>query len=83
MKKVIHNPSKCIGCMACVGIAPQLFQVNEETGLAKLINGELEMIDGEETGNLVRLCTDDEVPEILASACCGGAITVEDIDETN
>lgn len=81
MKKVIHNLSKCIGCMACVGIAPNLFQVDEETGLAKLIDGETETIDGEETGNFVRLCTDDEVPEILQSACCGGAITVEDIAE--
>lgn len=80
MKKIIHDPSKCIGCMACVGLAPQLFQLNSNTGLAQLIDGEPEIIDGEETGRFVRLCKDDEVPEMLQSACCGSAITVQDIE---
>ncbi len=81
MKKVIQNPQKCIGCMACVGLAPHLFRVDEQTGLAKLIDGEPEIIDGEETGSFVRICKDEEVPEILQSACCGDAIRVEKITE--
>ncbi len=77
MKKVIHDPSKCLGCMACVGLAPKLFQVDEQTGLAHLINGQPEVIDGQETGCFFRICQDEDVPEILESACCGSAIKVE------
>ena len=75
MKKVTHLPSKCIGCMACVGLAPHLFEADNSNGLSKLIKGQA---DGE---NFSRQVENDQVPEILVSACCGGAIEVEDIND--
>jgi len=35
--KVIHQKDNCIGCNACVSIAPQNWEMDEETGKANLI----------------------------------------------
>ena len=40
MTKVSVNQDKCIGCGACVAIAPDIFDFNEE-GLSTVINDEL------------------------------------------
>ena len=71
MKKIIHDPSKCIGCLACVGLAPALFEADPDTGLARLIDG----VENAE-GLFEREVEDDQVPEMLEAACCGGAIKV-------
>lgn len=72
MKKIVQDRSKCLGCLACVGLAPELFEAEAATGLAKLkeATGEEPVLSREvpdETANL----------EMLPSACCGGAISVE------
>jgi ferredoxin len=70
MKTVTHTPAQCIGCMACTGIAPDLFQPDPSTGLAKLVDGEMV---GDHTQRQVE---DDAVPDLLDKACPGGAISV-------
>ncbi|MDO5561750.1 MAG: ferredoxin [bacterium] len=71
MKKIIHDQSKCIGCLACVGLAPELFEVDPDTGLARLIGG-VQNADG----LMERSVPDEQAPEMLEAACCGGAIKV-------
>lgn len=39
-KKVVVDCSKCIGCGACVAIAPETFDFDDE-GLSKVINSDL------------------------------------------
>lgn len=36
--KVKVNPDVCIGCGACQAIAPDVFEVSDETGVAKEIS---------------------------------------------
>ena len=38
--KVIHQRDKCIGCNACVENTPDYFKMDDELGLALLIDGE-------------------------------------------
>ena len=77
MKKVIQDKTKCIGCLACVGLAPDLFAPDENDGLAKLLESETA------PPLLSRQVSDEQVPEMLASACCGGAISVEDVESSD
>lgn len=37
--KIIHDRKKCIGCGSCVAICPNFFILNENDGLANLIEG--------------------------------------------
>ena len=69
MTKVIQDRSKCIGCLACVGLAPELFEADSNTGLAKLK-------DATQEGEIFQREVDDANP-VLADACCGGAISLE------
>ncbi|MBQ6449935.1 ferredoxin [bacterium] len=71
MKKIIQDQSKCIGCLACVGLHPELFAADETTGLAK-------MIDAKAEGSIYSRELDDSADvEVLPGACCGGAISME------
>ncbi len=38
--KIIHNHKNCIGCNACVLIAPQSWRMNQKTGKSELIGAE-------------------------------------------
>ena len=67
MKKITQDRSKCIGCMACVGLNPDLFTMAAD-GLAELQNAQTQ------EGVLVREVDDDVDTATLVSACCGGAI---------
>jgi ferredoxin len=70
MKKITHTPSQCIGCMACTGIAPDLFAPDPATNLAQLIGGQ------PVSDHTERTVADASVPDILDKACPGGAISV-------
>jgi ferredoxin len=70
MKKIVHLPSKCIGCLACTSVAPELFTADEANGLSKLIAGQAA---GE---NFVREVDDKQVPELLSDICPAGAIEI-------
>ena len=37
--KLIHYPENCIGCNACVLMAPKFWRINDETSKAELIGG--------------------------------------------
>ena len=39
MKKVYIEEEECIGCASCEEICPEVFQVDEETEKAKVIQG--------------------------------------------
>jgi len=70
MKKIIQDQSKCLGCMACVGLNPELFSM-DENGLAKLQEATAQ-------GSVFSRQVDDSVDtDTLVSACCGGAISQE------
>lgn len=36
--KIIHNRKKCIGCNACVEIAPQTWKMDDKDGKSRLIS---------------------------------------------
>jgi len=72
MPKIIQDQSKCIGCLACVGLHPDLFAVDDATGLAKLQKSE-------SNGTIYTRQVDENIDvSLLPSACCGGAISIED-----
>jgi ferredoxin len=70
MKKITHFPQKCIGCLACTSVAPELFEADEATGLSHLIEGEA---DGDQFSRTV---DDKQVPELLSSVCPAAAIEI-------
>lgn len=72
-KKVIHHPSLCIGCGGCSSLCPKLFKLNEETGIAELIDGK--KINEDE---FVRENIDESECQDLDMVCSQGAIEVED-----
>ena len=72
MAKIIQDRSKCIGCLACVGLCPEHFAADPDTGLAKLIDAQ-----GDEPVLTKEVNADDASLDILPGACCGGAISVE------
>lgn len=39
--KISQQRNKCIGCGACASVAPKHWKMNNEDGLADLINGEI------------------------------------------
>jgi ferredoxin len=73
MKKITHIPKQCVGCMACVSIAPDLFVGDDETGLAKLVEGE------KEGDNFVRVVPENQALEMLEDNCLGQVIKVEEV----
>ncbi len=82
MKKVIQDQSKCIGCMACVGIAPAIFapDTQSDRGIATIIDGQKNPSNAE---IISKTLPNDQVPELLAGACCGAAITIETAADTS
>lgn len=62
MPKIKLNTSKCIGCGACVAIAPNNFDFDDE-GLSKLINDEV-------TEEAISACESCPV-EAIEIGCCG------------
>ena len=41
MPKIIQERDKCIGCGSCTAVAPDYFELDENDGLANLINGKV------------------------------------------
>jgi len=73
MKKITQTPSKCIGCMMCVGLCPEIFEFDQTSGKAKLKKGQpvgeaWETTVADDTANV----------DMLEPGCCGGAIKVTD-----
>lgn len=51
MKKIIVNKNKCIGCGACEGFEPDVFELNDE-GLAEAIKENYDELDTEVKENV-------------------------------
>ncbi len=66
MTKIKQERSLCIGCMACVGLAPEKFEVADD-GLAQ-IKSDAQVAEG-------TVEVDDTLAPTLVSACCGGALS--------
>lgn len=82
-KKITHFRDKCIGCGACVGIAPQIFEYNQAAGKAHLIDSQIETTtDGQKvyTRIVESEVLDDGTAELLAGSCCMQAIKVENLE---
>ncbi len=71
--KIVHLPENCIGCNACVLIAPGKWRMNGETGKAELINGK------EKGRAVVAELLEHEVEDNqkAAEACPMGIIKIE------
>ena len=82
-KKIIHFSNRCIGCLACVGLAPQIFEFDGETGKATLIEGIKSEIDGEAVTFKVVKDEEltDEIMTLLTGSCCTQAIKIEEVNE--
>ena len=72
--KVVHNRKRCIGCNACVTIAPQNWVMDEEEGKSRLIGGTAK---GEVFVAEVFEC-DIEANKEAAAACPVNIIQVND-----
>ena len=53
----------CIGCGACVGICPEVFNFNDE-GLAEAITEEINKDDIEKVRDAVESCPTDAISEV-------------------
>lgn len=62
--KVTIDKNKCIGCGACVGIAPEVFKLNEETNKSE-VQGDPAKVS-------------EEILKKAISSCPVGAIKVLD-----
>ena len=51
MKKIIVDKNKCIGCGACEGFEPDVFELNDE-GLAEAIKENYDELDTEVKENV-------------------------------
>lgn len=51
MKKIIVDKNKCIGCGACEGFEPDVFELNDE-GLAEVIKENYDELDTEVKENV-------------------------------
>ncbi len=71
-KKITHHPDLCIGCGGCVSLCPKLFKINENSGLAELIDGQKEGDKVILKNVAIQNCLD------LDMVCPQGAIEVED-----
>lgn len=83
-KKITHFCDKCIGCGACVGIAPEIFEYDQTAGKSHLIDSA-----EEKTAEGERVCVktvaveklDDGTAELLSGSCCVQAINIENIED--
>ncbi len=65
MFKIIHFRHKCIGCNACVEVAPYRWRISKKDGKSVLIEGK------EKKGIYSTLVSEDELQEnILAAQNC-------------
>ena len=73
-RKIIHTRKRCIGCNACVEIAPQTWVISEEDGQSNLIGAKQkgDLFIGE-----IFEC-DVEANKTAADACPMNIIKVED-----
>lgn len=68
MKIVKIDPTICICCGTCAAIAENLFEINPDDGVARVIvpHGELKSVD------------DEDLAEQCVQACPAAAISIED-----
>ncbi len=73
MFKIIHYRKKCIGCNACVEVAPFRWRMSKKDGKSVLIEGE------EKKGFYITWVSDDELEEnkIAAQNCPVNIIRIE------
>ena len=60
MKKIIVDKNKCIGCGACEGFEPDVFELNDE-GLAECIMDEITEDYEDLTKDAVRQCPTEAI----------------------
>ncbi len=73
MFKIIHYRKKCIGCNACVEVAPYRWRMSKKDGKSVLIEGK------EKKGFFTTWVSDDELEEnkIAAQNCPVNIIRIE------
>lgn len=73
-RKVVHNRGKCIGCHACVNIAPQCWTIDPVDGKSKLVGAK------EKRGLFISEIFDEDVEanKEAAEACPVNIIKVEE-----
>lgn len=65
MFRIIHHRQKCIGCNACVEVAPNRWRISKKDGKSVLIEGK------EKKGIYNTQVSDDELDEnLIASQNC-------------
>ncbi len=65
MFRIIHHRQKCIGCNACVEVAPNRWRISKKDGKSVLIEGK------EKKGIYNAQVSDDELAEnLIASQNC-------------
>lgn len=65
MLKIVHHRQKCIGCNACVEVAPYRWRISKKDGKSVLIEGK------EKKGIYNANVSDDEMEEnLIASQNC-------------
>jgi ferredoxin len=75
MIRIIHLREKCIGCNACVELAPDRWKMSRKDGKSVLVDGE------EKNGIFTTLVGDDELKKTLLAAkmCPTNIIKVEKV----
>jgi len=75
MIRIIHLREKCIGCNACVELAPDRWKMSRKDGKSVLVDGE------EKNGIFMTLVGDDELKKNLLAAkmCPTNIIKVEKV----
>lgn len=87
MKKIEVNQSTCIGCGACVQIAPQAFELNEnglsvpKTEVTKEVNPQAFELNENGLSIPIVGIIKEVTPEIIEAmeVCPVNAITIEDV----
>ena len=54
--KVIVNRDNCIGCGACAGICPKVFQIDDEDGLSTVICDDFSNVDEASLNDAIEGC---------------------------
>ena len=75
MIRIIHLREKCIGCNACVELAPDRWRISRKDGKSILVDGE------ENNGIYMTLVGDDELKknQLAAKMCPTNIIKVEKV----
>ena len=84
-KKVKHYFNQCIGCGVCYSLAPNLFQPNQATFKAELIDGQLDPSAPAETNEAFTFTEvgegelDTSTATMITSSCPVQIIKVEEL----